>query len=115
MKAHTWTVTIDAAFPTAVTEIDDESIHRFLDSIAQYRGALNVGRFGYRGLAVTVSLDATELEQPTFRSAAARGEAIVREHLPAFGPRAEWVITSIEVSVNDEHRTLHLLPTTVAE
>ncbi len=115
MQPCSWTVTIDTASPTELTAIDDELIHRLLDSIEPYRGALNVARLGHCGLAITLSIDATELEESTFRQAAARGETVVREHLPTLGLGDDWVIDAIEVSAEDEHHTLHLLPSTAIE
>ena len=112
MQPCSWTVTIDTSYPADVTVVEDEAMHRFLDSIGPYRGALNVARPGRRGLAVTVSVDATELDESTFRQAAARGEVIVRERLPMLGLGDDWAVHSIEVSADDEHETLHLLPLT---
>lgn len=108
-------MTIDSAHPSGISEIANESIHRFLDSIEPYGGAFNAGRLGRRGLAVTVSIDAIELEDSTFRSAAAQGEAIVREHLPVLGLGEGWVVESIEVSASDEYHLLHPLPMTATE
>jgi hypothetical protein len=105
---HGWTVTVDAAFPTGVFELGDESIHRFLDSIERYRGALTLAHSRPRGLAVTLSIDAAELEKRTSRHAAARAEAIVREHLPAIGAGDHWLLNAIEVSANDELATVHV-------
>ena len=100
-------MTVDAVDRRAVTEIPDELTHRFLDAIQGHRGALNVRRPGHAGLAVTVSIHATELEEPTMENAAARGEALVREHLTTIGE--EWVVVSVEVSDDAEHGSVAVL------
>jgi hypothetical protein len=113
MASPSWTVTIDTTYPRGASEIAEESIHRLLDSVEPYRGALNLGRHGQRGLAITVSVEDVELEESTFRSAAARGEAIVSEHLRTLGLDDVLVVHSIEVTGNDAHHSLHLLGSTV--
>jgi hypothetical protein len=112
MYSRGWIVTIDTAYPAGVTEITDEAIDRFLDSIASHRGALNLGPAGHRGITVTLSLSTEELDDATSMGAAARGEAIVREKLNALGIAGTWGIGSIEVLATDQPGALHLLPVT---
>jgi len=112
MNSQGWIVTIDTAYPAGVTEMTDESIDRFLDSIASQRGALNLGPAGHRGITVTLSLGTEELDDATSLGAAARGEAIVRENLDALGIAGTWGIGAIEVLATDQQGVLHLLPAT---
>lgn len=115
VNAHGWTVTIDAAYPPGVVELTDESIHRLLDAIEQYRGALNVGQLGHRGLTVTLTIESADLDDANAEDAAARAHAIVREHFPTIGVGDDWVLKATEVSHDDAAGTMHLLPVVVAE
>lgn len=115
VDSHGWTVTIDAAYPAGVVELVDDSIHRFLDSIEQYRGALNVGRLGHRGLVVTLSIGASELDEPTREGATARARAIVRECLDVIGVRGDWELEVTEACHDDEPESLHAFSAAVTE
>lgn len=102
MAPDSFTVTIDLAYPSGVIGVADDSLHRFLDAIEPYRGALNVGRLGHRGMAVTVSIDPSELAESTLRDAATLGEQVVREHLALIAVGDDCRVQSIEVTTDTE-------------
>ncbi len=103
-------MTIDATSPPKITEVADGRLDWFLQLLKEHNAAFTMPSIDESDLAVTLAVDAEELDEPTILNASAHAAAVLVEHLRTLGLGDDWSISRIEVCADDTHDLVQVLP-----